>query len=694
MSNSNGTLIIDSTINDKDFNKKLAIMETKAKSFCTQVKGFLDTIDVTNVSQRFDTLGGAISNAMKHSDTVNDFTRVMSVMTGSADEAKTALTNLKSITEGTAFGFDTAAESTQKLVISGMDINKATDQIKTWGDAVAFYGDGSDASLRSVIDTIAQMSNDGNVHMSQMNRLFDAGIPATAIYADAVGMSVEEVQAALSNGSINAQDFMKVITEAMQNGTKQFAAIDGAAKNTDTSWSTFFSNMKTGVSAIEEGLTIGGKVSEAFGSFQKAKKAVTAFQEGLSAAKDANEAFHGSISLGEIAVGLFTGQIGLAQAATLVWAKAQEVLNVVMNASTIGLIVLAITALVAGFIYLWNTSASFREFWIELWNNVVEICGNVINAIVTFFTVTIPQAWNNFITGLSNLTESIKQFFSDAWNGVISFFTETIPAWIQAVIDWFNQLPYNIGVFVGTILAYFANWGIMLLKFVTEDIPAFINKVIAWFASLPGNIWTWLCNVVSNIINWGVNLFNAGKDAAGKLLTSILDIVNSIPGKMLDIGKNIVEGIWNGISNAAGWIKDKIGDFCNGVVKGFKSFFGIKSPSRLMRDAIGKFLPPGIAIGFEMAMPDAVGDMKRESDAMVNDLQKQIDVSTGDLSAGVLLEKSAHVAQQASIINQFPKSFTLSGDRKQPVYLVLDNGAELAHALVEPLNKQLAFVGG
>ena len=68
--------------------------------------------------------------------------------------------------------------------------------------------------------------------------------------------------------------------------------------------------------------------------------------------------------------------------------------------------------------------------------------------------------------------------------------------------------------------------------------------------------------------------------------------------KWQNIGKNIVEGIWNGIKNAKDWLLSKIGDFANGVVDGIKGFFGIHSPSKVMRDAIGKFLPPGIAVGF------------------------------------------------------------------------------------------------
>ncbi|MCB6554742.1 hypothetical protein LI168_16150, partial [Desulfovibrio desulfuricans] len=76
-----------------------------------------------------------------------------------------------------------------------------------------------------------------------------------------------------------------------------------------------------------------------------------------------------------------------------------------------------------------------------------------------------------------------------------------------------------------------------------------------------------------------------------------------LPGKMVDIGINLVKGLWEGIKNVKDWILDKISGFCDGILNGMLDFFDIGSPSKLMRDMIGKWLPPGIAVGFEMAMP-------------------------------------------------------------------------------------------
>ena len=69
----------------------------------------------------------------------------------------------------------------------------------------------------------------------------------------------------------------------------------------------------------------------------------------------------------------------------------------VILANPIVLIVAAIAAAVAAFIYFWNTSEEFRQFWINLWEAIKTAVSTVVQAIATFFTQTIPGAFNGFV---------------------------------------------------------------------------------------------------------------------------------------------------------------------------------------------------------------------------------------------------------------------------------------------------------
>lgn len=311
-------------------------------------------------------------------------------------------------------------------------------------------------------------------------------------------------------------------------------------------------------------------------------------------------------------------------------------------------------AVVAGFLYLWNTSDGFRKFWIGVWNKVKKITKDVVNSIVSFFTKTIPEAFNGFIEFIGGFVESIKTFFVNMWNGIIEFFTQTIPAWIDSVIQFFQRIPYYIGYMVGYVIAQFVQWGLDLWNFATVTIPNFIGEIINWFATLPSRIWEWLVNAYTNISKWGGDIIakgievvtefvngivewfvtlpskiwdaiigavksvgdwgskmvKKGLEGAQNLVDTIKDKVEELPKTLENVGKWLVEGLWEGIKGAKDWLFGKIGGFCDGVVDGFKDFFGIKSPSHVLRDLVGKFLPQGIAVGFENEMPKSIKDME------------------------------------------------------------------------------------
>ena len=446
-----------------------------------------------------------------------------------------------------------------------------------------------------------------------------------------------------------------------------------------------FSKIKDFVPIIESitvafvGLKGAMALNDAINSFKKMK-------EGLIAWKLANEGtvisagiLNGQLTIGQGVWALLNGQMTIGEVLTYAQAKAWGVLNAVINANPIAKVVALLAILAAGFIYLWNTNEDFRNFWIELWNDIVEFVNDAVDSIVKFFTEDIPEAFNNFLLFVDELAVQITTFFSDMWLQIVNFFMQTIPAWIDNVIQFFQKIPYYIGYMIGYCIAQFIQWGLDLWNFATVTIPEFINKVIEWFASLPGKIWTWLVGAYNNVVSWGsntyssakdwvsktissivsyfsslpgkiwtwlvntvdeiarwgTNLFKKGKESADKLVKSVVDGVSSLPGQMLDIGKNIVDGIWKGISGAAGWLKDKISDFAGGVVDGIKDFFGIHSPSKLMADEVGKFLPKGLAVGFEAEIPNTERQITQNARVMVDNFKDEVnDSATRNQSNG------------------------------------------------------------
>lgn len=229
------------------------------------------------------------------------------------------------------------------------------------------------------------------------------------------------------------------------------------------------------------------------------------------------------------------------------------------------------------------------EFWGRTWERLKEVFLTWWNT----FSKTFMEFWTEIEVFFNGIWDSIVKWFQDAWNNIILFFTQTVPAWIDSVIEWFKKLPYNLGVFVGEMIQHILNFGKSVWGWVTTELPKIIQNIIDWFAKLPSEIWKWLLKVVDNIITWGKNAMSeAGKAATNiwnaiidwfkklpkeveKWFNDVLSFLGSLPATMLQIGKDIIGGLWDGLKNmwdsVYDWFNDiftQIGNFFTGVQDG------------------------------------------------------------------------------------------------------------------------------
>ena len=406
-----------------------------------------------------------------------------------------------------------------------------------------------------------------------------------------------------------------------------------------------------------------------------------------------------------------------ADVATKGLAAAQKLLSVAMDVGPVGMLVVGITALVAGFLYLWNTSEEFRKFWTKQWENIKASFQSVADILVPFFTKTLPEAFNGLVETFQGVGDSIVEFFVGIGETIASFFTETIPeafngfietvsGFVDSVVSFFSELPYNIGYAIGYIIALIVDLGMKFVEFVTVDVPNFVTGFISWISQLPGQFWTYITDIIGKVAEFALNLISKGYEAGSNFVSSIIsfvmglpgqiwsvlsnaigkvaefvvkmgskgieaakslwngivDTLAGLPGKMADVGKYIVEGIWNGIKNAKDWLLGKIGDFAKGVIDGFKGALGINSPSRVMRDAIGKFLPPGIAVGFEVAMPKAQKSMNKELEKMTSDLNGIMNFNLDDIELKTNLDIARQTAFESNVTNELKIDYDKMGN--------------------------------
>ena len=446
--------------------------------------------------------------------------------------------------------------------------------------------------------------------------------------------------------------------------------------------------------------------------------------------------------LAGIAVGMKVFQIGSSIATFVTGIKgaitavngfsgAFKALTTAMNANPFVLIATIIATVITVLITLWNTNEDFRNAVINIWEGIKNAFKTAIDAIVGFFTNIIDFVKNNwkgllllianpfagafkllydncegFRNFIDDFVESIKEFFINGWNSIVEFFTETIPAFIQSVIEWFMNLPYNIGYAIGTIIGYFLNLGVSLWNWVTTELPQIIQSVINWFASLPGRIWEFLTNIITDIGNWGLNVLttlndwvgqainavinwfkslpgkiwswlqnainkvkefgtnivNKAKTSASNLVTKFVDTIKGLPNKLKNLGQSIVEGLWNGIKNAGNWLWNKVREFAQGVIDAIKDQLGIHSPSRVMA-YWGKYIPQGLAVGIEADTDSAIKAIENMNNEIEKKMKSAVYSETAKVNASASVKSNNIISNVGTFNIQLNGEVDIDGKR-------------------------------
>lgn len=237
-----------------------------------------------------------------------------------------------------------------------------------------------------------------------------------------------------------------------------------------------------------------------------------------------------------------------------------------------------------------------------------------------------------------------------------------IPKIITAIVDvWsaFNWL--NLGKMAITGLG---NGIKALFGFLKGTGKEALDTVLINILMLPERLRALGGKGISGLVSGIKSLFGALGGAAKKIFEIIVKALASLPSKMLSIGKNIVEGIWKGIWNMGGWITKKIGDFAGGIVKSFKGFLGIHSPSRIMRDMVGRFIGEGIGVGILGSFDTVRKDIAAFNDSLIDEFNKSD-------SFGASMTFSAVREVKMQLINEGIEK-PHSEDRKGDIYQTIN----------------------
>lgn len=280
-------------------------------------------------------------------------------------------------------------------------------------------------------------------------------------------------------------------------------------------------------------------------------------------------------------------------------------------------------------IVLWvgNMVAKAREMGTNFINNVVSFFTQLPGKVLQFIT----SAFDNVQTWATNMVNKAREMGTNFINNVVSFFT---------------QLPGKVLQFITSALNNVQTWATNMVNKAREMGTNFINNVVNFMQQLPGKIKQYLDSAINNLKTWVTQMGQKGTEAVQSLINNVMSAASGIASKVMSIGTDIVTGVWNGIVAAKDTFVNNVKKFFTEIVDSVKDALGIGSPSKVFRDEIGRWLPPGVVQGFEAAMPSA---MK----AIQKDLNKGIDnIDTDNISVGAGITVSGFADKLKSIYNE------------------------------------------
>lgn len=252
--------------------------------------------------------------------------------------------------------------------------------------------------------------------------------------------------------------------------------------------------------------------------------------------------------------------------------------SVLASVTPAGWVAIAIAAIAGLFTWMWNKFDWFREFWIDLWEDVKKIGSDAWKWISNFFTETIPKIVDDVVEWFKKIPDKVSKWFNETVDkaslfvgGIVDWFKkipskvggflsetwDSISEWasdlwskakeigknfVDELVYRIKNLPYTIGYHIGKVLGTVASWTVKLGIAAYELGKEFVTNAIEWFKQLPSKVWTWLQNTWTKVSTWATNMWDKAVEIGTQFVTSIVEWFQQLPTR-----------IWTWLTNT--WIK-------------------------------------------------------------------------------------------------------------------------------------------
>ena len=277
---------------------------------------------------------------------------------------------------------------------------------------------------------------------------------------------------------------------------------------------------------------------------------------------------------------------------------------------------------------------------------IMETGKNILNALLQGIVENIPQTASTITQVILSLVDFIIQnlpmilqagitILLELIQGITQALPDLIPTMVQVIMDMVNILLDNIDLII--------ECGIKLLVALIEGIMNALPELIARLPEIIIKIVNTLIQLSPQLLSAALRIIMALAEGLIKFIPQLISkipqilksIVNAFTQGVKDfvnIGENLLKGIWNGISNTKEWLVNKIKGIGKAITGTFKKIFGIKSPSKLFREEIGKNLILGVGVAFEKDDDLIDKQISDFGDDVYKKMQGAVNMETGKMA--------------------------------------------------------------
>lgn len=292
------------------------------------------------------------------------------------------------------------------------------------------------------------------------------------------------------------------------------------------------------------------------------------------------------------------------------------------------------------------------------------LCDGILAALPDLLPMAldiVAQMGNFIIENLPMLIEAGIQIILQLCTAIASALPELIPTLVDLMLMIIDTLINNADLLIDAAIAIILGLSeglITAMPMLIEKIPEIVMKLVAAFISNAPKLITAALKLVISLADGIVQSWSVLINKIPQLMNQVSEKFKSFIANWKTIGKNLVDGIWDGIKDSWSSLTSNLGGLVDDLIGLVKNMLGIKSPSRVMANEVGQFLPSGIALGIQNGMGvlyDTIDEMT--SDIVVNSVnasaQVESNIAGAKYNPGKLAENGSDISSLLNLMAQY-----------------------------------------